>query len=247
MTRPLHILAALLTATCFLLSGCSVKKVPVKHPGQEQRSNRTRSRNTTTEHLTRPKPATGAQTDRLIKEAHKWIGTPYRYGGVTRSGVDCSGLVMELYREVYGIKLPRSSAAQQEFCVGISYKELAPGDLVFFATGRGSMVSHVGLYIGSDRMIHASSSRGVIESGLNEKYYQLTFHSAGRVIQPSASGTPAANKTTAPPKQKPATPTPATKPKPKPVTDRTSMLDSLERIIEQQIDSIYVADPSIFD
>ncbi|MDE7388038.1 MAG: C40 family peptidase [Muribaculaceae bacterium] len=209
----------------------------MKHPGQEQRSNRTKSRGSTTERLTRPKPATGAQTSRLVKEARKWIGTPYRYGGVTRSGVDCSGLVMELYREVYGIKLPRSSAAQQEFCVGIPYKELAPGDLVFFATGRGSMVSHVGLYIGSDRMIHASSSRGVIESGLNEKYYQLTFHSAGRVIQPSApSGK------TVPPK----TVTDKTEPK-KAVTDKTSLIDSLERIIEQQIDSIYVADPTIFD
>lgn len=182
--------------------------------------------------ISKPKAVTSAQTRKLINEAHKWIGTPYRYGGTTRSGVDCSGLVMELYRSVYDIKLPRSSAAQQEFCVGIAYKDLEPGDLVFFATGRRNVVSHVGLYIGDGRMIHASASRGVMVSGLEEAYFKRNYHSGGRVVQ-----TPGPKKAREVKQQE----------APAPPTRYTSPLDSLELIIEQQIDSIYVADPHLFD
>lgn len=121
------------------------------------------------------------ETRALLTEASKWLGTSYRYGGDTRSGVDCSGLVLNLYRSALAIKLPRSSAQQQEYCSRISKKDLMEGDLVFFTTGKGSKVSHVGMYIGDGRMIHSSTSRGVIISALDEDYYARTFHSAGRV------------------------------------------------------------------
>lgn len=118
----------------------------------------------------------------LVKEARRWIGTPYRYGGNDRKGIDCSGFVMSVFMDAAGVALPRTSATQAEYCREIPKKKLQPGDLVFFSTStRGGKVSHVGLYIGNDKMIHASASRGVIESGLNENYYVTHYHSSGRV------------------------------------------------------------------
>ncbi|MDE7460117.1 MAG: C40 family peptidase [Paramuribaculum sp.] len=122
-----------------------------------------------------------SETRALLAEASKWLGTGYRYGGDTRSGVDCSGLVLNLYRSALAIKLPRSSSQQREYCTRISKKDLMEGDLVFFTTGSNSKVNHVGMYVGNGRMIHSSTSRGVIVSALDEAYYTRTFHSAGRV------------------------------------------------------------------
>ena len=122
-----------------------------------------------------------SETRALLAEASKWLGTGYRYGGDTRSGVDCSGLVLNLYRSALAIKLPRSSSQQREYCTRISKKDLMEGDLVFFTTGSSSKINHVGMYVGNGRMIHSSTSRGVIVSALDEAYYTRTFHSAGRV------------------------------------------------------------------
>lgn len=118
----------------------------------------------------------------LVRQARTWIGTPYRYGGKSKSGTDCSGMVMALFDDVARLSLPRNSAAQRDYCFNISKKNLEPGDLVFFSTSRrGGKVNHVGIYAGKGRMIHASSSRGVIESSLDEKYYVNHYHSSGRV------------------------------------------------------------------
>lgn len=118
----------------------------------------------------------------IVEEAHSWLGTKYRYGGNNRSGVDCSGMVMQIYLKVTNVKLPRNSAQQQRYCRKIKRKNLEEGDLVFFATGRDKKhVSHVGIYIGGNRMIHASSSRGVIESNLDDNYYTRHYHSSGCV------------------------------------------------------------------
>ena len=121
-------------------------------------------------------------SEQLVKEARKWLGTKYKYAGETRRGTDCSGMVMSIYRDVAGIKLPRSSREQQVFCQNVKVADLTPGDLIFFSgTSHGRKVSHVGMYIGNGDFIHASSSKGVIVSNLNQKYYSNHFHSAGRV------------------------------------------------------------------
>ncbi|MDE6276931.1 MAG: C40 family peptidase [Muribaculaceae bacterium] len=120
----------------------------------------------------------------LVREAAKWLGTPYRYAGSELGrGTDCSGLTMEVYRSVLGLKIPRNSAAQQEFCVPLKRDALRAGDLVFFSSqkGRGGRVSHVGLYVDKGVFVHASSSRGVIASHLDEPYYDAHYHSGGRV------------------------------------------------------------------
>lgn len=118
----------------------------------------------------------------LVKEATAWLGTPYKYGGNTRSGVDCSGFVYHVFRNSLDINLPRNSGKQHDYCRKISKKDLSTGDLVFFATTRGSKkVSHVGLYVGDGKMIHASTSRGVVCQNLSDDYYTRTFVGAGRI------------------------------------------------------------------
>lgn len=123
------------------------------------------------------------ESNSLVAEARRWLGTPYRYGGMERGkGTDCSGMVMTIYSQVEGIKIPRNSAAQQQYCAPLKRSALQAGDLVFFSSGsNGGKVSHVGLYVGDDVFIHASSSRGVIASSLTEDYYKRHYHSSGRV------------------------------------------------------------------
>ncbi len=119
----------------------------------------------------------------IVKEAKRWIGTPYAYSGKSRKGTDCSGMVMTIYENVTGIKLPRNSAKQSEFCTRIDKKNLLPGDLVFFATGKSkNRISHVGIYIGNGNMIHASTSRGVTINNIEEQYYRKTYICSGRVL-----------------------------------------------------------------
>lgn len=118
----------------------------------------------------------------LIKEAESWIGTPYRYGGNDRGGVDCSGFVTQVYKRALDIKLPRTSREQSEFCQKINKSNLTPGDLVFFRTTRGSnRVSHVGIFVGDNQMIHSSTSKGVIYTDITSDYYMKTFAGAGKV------------------------------------------------------------------
>ncbi|HUR66144.1 MAG TPA: NlpC/P60 family protein, partial [Chitinophagaceae bacterium] len=116
----------------------------------------------------------------LLESVDDWYGVRYRRGGNTKTGVDCSGFTVAVYAAVYGMALPRVSREQYRISRKISTTELIEGDLVFFnTTGRG--VSHVGVYLGNNRFIHASVSRGVMVSGLYESYYIKRFVGAGRI------------------------------------------------------------------
>lgn len=118
----------------------------------------------------------------LYINAAEWLGTPYRAGGESKRGTDCSGLVSQLYKKVYHTRLPRSTDEQLEESSKISRRNLREGDLVFF-TSRSSRkkVAHVGIYLKDGKFIHASTSQGVIVSNLKEKYYTQYWLCGGRV------------------------------------------------------------------
>lgn len=119
----------------------------------------------------------------LYAEASLWLGVPYRYGGTTKSGTDCSGLTFRIYKKVYKKTLPRSTNDLEKKGVKkISKNELRPGDLVFFATSNNkNKITHVGIYLKDNKFIHASTSRGVVVNDLDENYYKRTWKKAGRV------------------------------------------------------------------
>ena len=124
--------------------------------------------------------------DGILSEANTYIGTPYRFGGMTRSGIDCSAFVLSVYGSVTGINLPRISSAQAQEGERVEREQLEKGDLLFFQT-RGSRISHVGIVQeitpeGEIKFIHASTSKGVTISSLNEKYWGLRFRFAKRIL-----------------------------------------------------------------
>ncbi|MGB9097236.1 NlpC/P60 family protein [Erwinia sp.] len=117
----------------------------------------------------------------LNEQLSHWRGTPYRYGGMGRGGVDCSGFVYLTFRDRFDLQLPRTTVAQTDIGTRISKEELLPGDLVFFKTGSGENGLHVGIYDTDDQFIHASTSQGVIRSSLNNVYWKKVFWQARRI------------------------------------------------------------------
>lgn len=119
----------------------------------------------------------------LYKNIYDWLGTPYRYGGDTKRGIDCSGFTNQIYSVAYNIPLPSSSRAIWQASVPVEKSDLKEGDFVFFKIRRGQ-ISHIGIYLGNDKFAHASSSSGVIISDLNESYYRHYFYKGGRLGNP---------------------------------------------------------------
>jgi cell wall-associated NlpC family hydrolase len=115
------------------------------------------------------------------REARRHLGVPYKLGGANPRGFDCSGLTYYVYSRL-GLELPRSSAEQATVGRKIRRNHLRAGDLVFFTTGRGRAVTHVGLYLGGRKFIHApGQGKTVIVSQLDSDYYSRNYHSARRV------------------------------------------------------------------
>lgn len=117
----------------------------------------------------------------LLETAYSWLGTPYLWGGNDKDGVDCSGFVLQVYLKATGIGLPRTSAQQAEWCTRPDNDTPEVGDLMFFTGKDSTRVSHVGMYIGEGKMIHSSSSRGVVIDRLDTDYWVRHLHSTGRV------------------------------------------------------------------
>lgn len=117
----------------------------------------------------------------LYNVIDEWWGTPYRLGGTTHKGIDCSAFVQTLMLGVFSIQLPRTAKEQRGISEWIPVDDLREGDLVFFNT-RGS-VSHVGIYLHNNKFVHASTSGGVMISDLNETYWSKKLIGAGRVLQ----------------------------------------------------------------
>ena len=125
-----------------------------------------------TSHNSIPKP-TSQNPDNLLRQAaERWLGVPYRLGGNDRRGIDCSGLAVQLYREVFGIRLPRNSARQRTLGYAVHPPYLKPGDLLFFRFKNNEGVEHVAIYLGNNQFVHASQTRGVVIENLNTPYFQ---------------------------------------------------------------------------
>lgn len=117
----------------------------------------------------------------LRRYAESFIGTPYKFGGSTRDGMDCSGLVVRVYADVLNKKVPHSTFKLYKTGWFIPPAQLYTGDLVFFGEG-GYRVTHVGIFLGDNRFIHTSSSKGVVVSELGSRYYQKRFIGARRIL-----------------------------------------------------------------
>ncbi|MDR2694554.1 MAG: C40 family peptidase [Chitinispirillales bacterium] len=121
-------------------------------------------------------------SQRLRQVINAYMGVPYRYGGTTRRGFDCSGFVSAVYNEVYGIPLKRTSGAMWKDGTPVALSAARPGDLVFFKGGTFGTIDHVGIYMGLTRFAHSSTTSGVIYSNLKETYYARRFAGIRRMF-----------------------------------------------------------------
>jgi cell wall-associated NlpC family hydrolase len=115
----------------------------------------------------------------LLEQYLDWAGVPYRIGGSSREGLDCSGFIQLTYLQRFGVELPRHTAAQRSMGSEVEPSRLRPGDLVFFDTGPAER--HVGIYVGKRQFLHVSSSAGVMLSRLDDGYWEPRFRDAVRV------------------------------------------------------------------
>ncbi|GJL54617.1 MAG: lipoprotein [Nitrospirales bacterium] len=123
----------------------------------------------------------------LYAQLEEWNDVEYDYGGLSKDGVDCSGFVFLTYQSHFGVRLPRTTAQQSHVGRPVAQHQLRPGDLVFFKTGRSTR--HVGIYVEGRQFIHASKSRGVMISSLDDVYWSKKYWKAKRVETHSSSTT----------------------------------------------------------
>ncbi|MDX1692236.1 MAG: NlpC/P60 family protein [Ketobacteraceae bacterium] len=116
---------------------------------------------------------------RLLSQYRQWKGVRYRLGGLSRQGIDCSGFVQRTFVEQLGIPVPRTTDQQARIGTPIPREDLNSGDLVFFRTGYKGR--HVGIYVGDGQFLHASTSSGVMLSGLGDYYWRDRFWQARRI------------------------------------------------------------------
>ncbi|HDM8213878.1 TPA: C40 family peptidase [Vibrio harveyi] len=115
----------------------------------------------------------------LYQFYNEWEGTPYRLGGTKKSGIDCSAFVQKAFVEAYKMSLPRTTRQQSKQGVEMSWSDAQQGDLVFFKTKRSTY--HVGIYLGNKQFMHASTSKGVIISRIDNPYWASKFWQVRRV------------------------------------------------------------------
>ena len=119
--------------------------------------------------------------DEVALRAIAQVGKPYRYGGADLDGFDCSGLVYYIHREL-GVAVPRTAADQYSASTPINVRQLLPGDLLFFRTTNKKKITHVAIYAGEGRFIHAPQSGRSIElRDLDDEYYRPRLVGAGRL------------------------------------------------------------------
>ena len=135
-------------------------------------------------HNTPPPPETRPSLERQLRQASSnWLGTPHRWGGTGRNGIDCSAFVQRIYKDALGLSLPRTTKDQVRVGLSVDRRQIQIGDLIFFRHDRNKR--HVGIYLGNDEFVHASSSRGVMVSKLHEPYWRRVYWTTRRVLDPT--------------------------------------------------------------
>jgi len=134
-------------------------------------------------------PSRAAQRSDVMAEIIDWIGTRYEFGGVDRTGIDCSAFTREIFSKSFGIDLPRTAFDQSQLGDPVNKEELQFGDLVFFKTAGYAPITHVGIYIGEGLFANAACSRGVTVASLESEYWSKHYVEARRLF--SNSGTAA--------------------------------------------------------
>jgi probable lipoprotein NlpC len=172
----MSVLAAVLSAGCSSTVRFSTR--PERSPERQREKNREPA-----PHEKNAVPDSAIGDSGLVSRCFSYLGTPYRWGGMSHAGVDCSGLVCLVFKQAAGMALPRDAREQHKLGRKIPLAKVQPGDLLFFSTGFWPGISHVGIYTRNGRFIHASSSRGVIESSLDDQYYRYRFVEARRIFR----------------------------------------------------------------
>ncbi len=120
--------------------------------------------------------------DQLYQRHDQWQGTPYRLGGMSKQGIDCSGFVQLTFAEEFDLQLPRTTESQAQLSKQVKQKNLRTGDLVFFKIPNQGKLHHVGIYLEDDQFLHASTSKGVIISSLQDAYWRENYWQSVRVL-----------------------------------------------------------------
>jgi cell wall-associated NlpC family hydrolase len=161
---PLRLIALVSLAVSFLLAGCGGPP----HGREAQAQSRI--------------PGQPGSGQAIAESALSYLGTPYRYGGSNRRGVDCSGLVHRIFLD-QGFVLPRTAAEQARHGMPVSPRDLAAGDVVFFRTS-GNKTSHVGIYVGDGHFVHAPGTGDRVKvSRLDSSYFQPRYVGGRRMVQ----------------------------------------------------------------
>lgn len=162
---------ALLFSFCIVLlfQGCSTRKA---HSNYKKPSSKPTQKQTTSHIHSKTLPS-------LYQFYNAWKGTPYAYGGTSKKGTDCSGFVMQGYRNVYGLKIARSTAQQVKQGHYVNKSALKTGDLIFFKTGWNTR--HVGIYLEKGNFMHASTKRGVTIGSIHNPYWRQAYWQARRL------------------------------------------------------------------
>ena len=127
------------------------------------------------------KTITLAQLERMLRsEVGEWHGTRYLLGGNGKDGIDCSGFVKVVFRNLFGVSLPRHSSHQATIGWSVRRSQVRVGDIVFFKTSKGN---HVGIYLGGGQFAHASKSKGVTISNLSSRYWRRCYWKARRIFR----------------------------------------------------------------
>lgn len=171
--------------TISLLAGCAATVKETETPSDDYYARNMAELMAPLETLSRIQ-ASSSQSPALVRQAlmaehQRWQGTPYRLGGTSSEGIDCSALVQNVFADTFSLDLPRATRYQVNEGAAVGRESLEPGDLVFF---RPPGSRHVGIYVGDERFLHASTSRGVMISSLDNVYWQRYYWKARRPLEP---------------------------------------------------------------